>query len=260
MLILLSILIGFSASFVSGLFGGGAGLVTVPSIYWILVKYYPEASHHMQVTFGTGCFLAVALGVVASWRQLHYKNIDVATLKRCLLPILVGSLLGVILIDYLHSQTLRYVFSVILFCVGIWMWQFKVVPGKEWSLSAYCYFTVALLVGLVSAVLGVSVFTVPFFVKSGLDIRKAIGTATVVTFSYSLFTSAWFVYLGLNEVNLPGPTWGFVSSPILLWAIVPGVLASFIAVKCVNILPATVIKALFVGLMFVVSILMLLPH
>ncbi len=251
---------GFSASFISGLFGGGSGLVTVPSIYWILVHFYPTSEHYMQVTLGTGCVLAIPMGIIAGWRQIHYGNVDFNALKRCLIPILLGTLCGAFAIDYLHSDTLRYVFSVMLFFVGIWMWRFKLTVGLAWDIPAPLYYLVAILVGFASSLLGVSVFTVPFLMRVGLDIRKAIGTATIVVFAYCVFIGAWFVFLGYNENNLPPQTLGFVSLPILLAGIVPGIAASFLAVKCVNILPHRVIKVLFVGLMFVVSILMVLPH
>lgn len=260
MLTILSIIMGFASSFVSGLFGGGSGLVTVPSIYWMLVHFYPDAHHYMQVTLGTGCVLAIPLGAIASWRQFHYKNVDVPMLKRVLVPILLGALIGALTIDYLHSDSLKYIFSSVIFVVGLWMWRFKLDAAIAWDLPNPVFHAVAVCVGFFSALLGVSVFTVPFLMKSGIEIKKAIGTATVLVFAYCVFVGAWFVYLGFNEVSLPGKTLGFVSVPVFLAATLPGVVASFAAVKCVNILPKQLLKVLFVVLLFVVSALMLIPH
>lgn len=260
MLVILSMIIGFSASLVSGLFGGGSGLVTVPSIYWLLVHNYPGSEHYMQVTLATGCVMAIPLGAVATWRQFQYKNVDIETLKRLLPNLLAGSLFGAFTIDYLHSHTLTYIFSVATFLMGIWMWRFKMDVAAPFNMRPVCYRILAALVGYLSALLGASVFTVPFLMKSGLDIRKAIGTATVMVFSYCLFIGAWFIYLGIGELNLPPQTLGFLSLPIFLSTIIPGMIASLVAVRVVNTIPRPALKAAFVCLMFVVSILMMFPH
>jgi uncharacterized membrane protein YfcA len=61
MLIIGGILIGFFASLTSALFGGGAGLITVPAVYWVLYHYTTYHNHLMQITITTGASVAIPL-------------------------------------------------------------------------------------------------------------------------------------------------------------------------------------------------------
>ena len=53
-LIVLIIIVSTLAGFVSGVFGGGAGLINVPGFYLLLAYYYPDSSRIMQVATASG--------------------------------------------------------------------------------------------------------------------------------------------------------------------------------------------------------------
>ena len=90
MLIVGGIVMGFLASFISALFGGGAGLVIVPGIYWLLAHHYADTSTSMQMTFFTGSCLSIPLGIMASWKHTKYHNVDKPMLRAMLFPMMFG--------------------------------------------------------------------------------------------------------------------------------------------------------------------------
>ena len=167
---------------------------------------------------------------------------------------------AVLIVDYLKSSTLRYFFSILIFMLSIWMWRFELDAMPTRPLPLWLAQLLAFFVGFFSALLGVSIFAVPFLLKLGLDIRKAIGTATVMALVYCMFTCPWYIFLGLDKVNLPDYSIGYVNFMIVLAATLPGILATYLAVKFAHYLPRSILKRCFVGLMLVVSVVMALPR
>lgn len=260
MFIVIAAIISLFASFISGLFGGGAGLLTVPGFYWLLVEYFPDAANLMQTTIGTGCWLSIPLGAVATWRQIVYKSVDTVMLKRSIVSMLSGATCGAFLLNYTHSHVIKYAFSVSIFLVAFWMMRYNAEKAHCWRLSRLSHNIVGFFVAFISAILGVSVLFVPFFVKLGLDIRKAIGTSTVIVFIYGFLNAIWLILLGMNQADLPPNNIGYLNLPIFLAGIIPSIVGGLLAVKLVHTVPRHYIKGAFVTLMFVVSIIMAFPH
>jgi len=174
MLIIIAVCMGFLGSFVSGLLGGGAGLIFVPTIYWLISHTYPGSSHLMQTTITTGSTIAIPLGLVASWRQFRYQGVDFVMFKRSVFCVVAGSLLGVCLMDVLHSQVIKWFFIVMIFATAFWLWRYRAESARHWQLKLLPHNLMGGAIGLVSMLMGVAIFTVPFFVKLGLDIQKPL--------------------------------------------------------------------------------------
>jgi len=86
MILLFGILIGFFASLISALFGGGAGLIAIPAIYWVLYHYGSYHDHLMQITVSTSCAIAVPLGMMATLKHDKYHNGDRGSLNSRWVP------------------------------------------------------------------------------------------------------------------------------------------------------------------------------
>lgn len=259
-LVIGGVFIGFIASMISCLFGGGAGLVSVPAIYWLLVHHYPNNPHLMQITLATCGAISIPLGLVGSLRQFRYQNVDLVLLKRLLLMMLAGALIAALFITHAKSNIVKSLFSVIILLMAIWMWRYRPEKLKVWQVPMIFYQIMGLLIGLLSVAIGVSTLTVPFLIKSGLDVRKAVGTSTVLVFAYSTLGSTSLFLLGLHKSGLPPYNLSYWNLPILLSATMPSIIASIIAVRLVNTLPRHVLKKLFSLMMVVVALLMMIPH
>lgn len=259
MLIIGGIVIGFLASFISALFGGGAGLVMVPGIYWLLAHHYADTSVLMQMTFCTGSCLSIPLGIMASWKHTKYRNVDKPMLRAMLFPMMFGGIVGVITIAVVSSAGLKSYFSIAIVLIAIWLMFHKADrQTKHWPRGVEK--TVAAGVGFISTTIGVSVFSVPLFMKFGLSIKKAIGTSTVIVFAYSSVTAIGLLALGLRMHGISAGNLGYLNMPIFLSAVIPALLGSIVGAKLVSILPPTIMKVCFIALMFIVAGIMMIEH
>ncbi|MCF6768468.1 sulfite exporter TauE/SafE family protein [Thiotrichales bacterium 19S11-10] len=259
MIILLSILVGFFASFLSSVFGGGAGLVTVPGIYWILVHFYGETNSTMQMTLATGAGLSIPLGFMATLRQRKYKGIDYPMLKKTIWAMTAGGIIGVLVISNIASGYIKLFFAFMILLTAIWMWRYKINILKSWHPHPVIYQASAGIIGAISTAIGVSVFTVPFLSKAGLEIRKAIGTSSTIVFIYASLGGLVLITIGLFKVGISPSHIGYLNTTIFLSGLIPSLIGSIVGVKLVHTLPQLLLKRLFVLMMFFVGILMLLP-
>lgn len=263
LLIIGSIILGFLASFVSALFGGGSGLIFVPGIFWLLVHCHMGHAYLMQTTLATGFCLSIPIGFVSSMRQLRYKNIDFASFKYYWPWIIGGALVASILILFFHTHFLKIYFSIMILLTAAWLFRRRAIPAQNitpvhWP--APFKRLGGFMVGLISISMGVSVFIVPFLIKMGLELRRAIGTSTVLVFLYSIVTSISVIISGLHLHGLPHSNFGLVNIPITLAALIPTIIGSLIGAKLVNVIPQEKLKLLFVIMMTIVGLLMLIPN
>jgi uncharacterized membrane protein YfcA len=254
---IITALIGFSGAFVSSTFGGGAGLVFVPGIYWLLTHTGHAPSMAMQITLATSSIVSSPLGIVATWRQYHYKNFDASFLKRFLAPTVLGSLVSVVFIHHVHTEFLKYFFAIVIFLIAVYIFFQKPHKQKPWHYRVWLHQPLAFAIGLISILIGTSAFTVPFFLRLGLDIRKAVGTASIVVFAYSMVGGVFLTLVSLHAPHLPKGNVGYLNLPIFLVSIIPVILGSYLAVKFVNNVNPQLLQKLFVVMMLIAAIAMI---
>lgn len=114
-MLLLYILLGLVAGFLSGLIGIGGGVIIVPS----LVFLFGFSQHEAQGT--TLGLLVPPIGILAAWTyyQQGYFNLKVAIL--ICLGFLIGGLLGAKLATGLSNVMLEKVFGVALLLISLKM-------------------------------------------------------------------------------------------------------------------------------------------
>ncbi len=260
MLIIGGILIGFFASLISALFGGGAGLITVPAVYWVLYHYTTYHNHLMQITITTGASVAIPLGIMSAIKHFKYGNVDKTVLTSLVFPLLFGAAIGAILVNLINSHVLKIYFGVMVLAIAIWVYRFSPERDKLWQPGKLILKSTAAIVGMISITLGVSVFTVPFLMKLGLDIKKAIGTSSVLVFIYLLLGALTLIVLGFSVIGIGHEHFGYLNIPILLSSIVPAMAGSMLGAKLVYILPQCILRQFFVAMMIFVGIVMLIFH
>ncbi len=82
MLLILGAVIGFVASFLSTLLGGGAGLIATPAFFYIIVHTY-GADSAMQVALATCCGMSICLSVIATYKHWRTKVLSCSLSNRC---------------------------------------------------------------------------------------------------------------------------------------------------------------------------------
>lgn len=117
--ILLLLLIGLAAGFVSGSFGVGGGIILVPA----LVFFLGFSQHSAQ---GTSLALMVApIGLISAWNyyKQDYVNIKVALIV--LIAFFIGSYFGSLMAVKISGKVLHKLFGVLMLAAAL-----KMIFGK----------------------------------------------------------------------------------------------------------------------------------
>ncbi len=259
MIILYSALVGFFASCLSSIFGGGFGLLSVPAIFWIISHFYADMPQAMQVTIATGSLCSIPLGIIASYKQIvKYKNFDAALYNKSIVFMTMGALIGAFIASIVHSDQIRYTFAIVVLIAAIWLLFFNKEKDTERHVPRSLYRGLSGFVGGISTLTGVSVFTVPFFVLCGIKIKKAIGTSTVIVFTYSSIAGIWLICLGIPTMGISWHNFGYANLVIFASALIPCLIGGLTGAKLVHILPSQFLRKIFILMMFIVAISMLI--
>ncbi|MED7789683.1 sulfite exporter TauE/SafE family protein [Francisella sp. 19X1-34] len=256
--ITLIFLITIFSGFISGVFGGGSGLINVPGFYLLLHYYYASNDHLMQVAIACAVSSGVLVGLLATIKQHRYKQICYNTLRWALISILLGGVFGVFLVTLIKSSNLKTIFSILLIIMAIWMWRKTKTSLKIWQAPLVLKITSAFFAGVCTMLSGISVFFVPLLTKCGLDIRKAIGTSTIITFFISLVMTIFFIAFGLHAANLPPYCIGYLNLIIVFAGIIPSLIGVNIGVKVTASFSHKHLQIIYILMMFIIAIAMII--
>lgn len=252
MLLILGAIVGFIASFMSTLLGGGAGLIATPAFYYIALHTY-GSQYAMQIALATCYSMSVCLSVVATYKHQRKGNIAFGEFKYYLVFLAIGTVIGAFIVKHINTDMLKYIFSFLLLASGIWMIlhnDSKIINPPEKTK----YF-VSTICGMLSVLATSTTFTTMFFIKTGTELKKAISVASVCVLITSSIATVIVVY-GVN-IDIPN-TYGYLSIPMFLASGIFGIVGSLLAVRFLGFISPKILKILFIALMFVSGVIMLL--
>lgn len=251
--------IGLLAGFSGGLLGIGGGLVTVPSLFFLFHFLGFPSEHSMQMALGTS--LSAMLFTAASSACSHYlKNGINWQFFTYLSPgIIVGSLAGALIADYLPSKELKMIFGICAILVGFSF----LLPHKEKEKTGSTLHLplLALIgtgIGTVSTLLGIGggIMTVPVLTFFRAPLRNAISTSAMVGFLIAFVGAISFLILGLKQQTMSESV-GYVYLPAFIMIGLTSVLSAPFGAKLVYILPTDILRKIFGLFLLIVGVLML---
>ncbi len=255
MTILIYLCIGALAGFVSGLFGGGAGLIMVPAILFIMQAQH-FSMNAMHIAIGTTGSACIIMGVIATWKQNKHHNVDWQLIKKILLGLIAGTITGALLAKILPTQFLQTFYGVTMIVLGFWMIWHK-DTSRKWSPTFWGYNSGAFITSTLNTLMGVATFIVPYLRKCGFDIRQAVGNATVCALIISTLIGISFALTGLGEPNLPPYSLGYVNLPILIPFALGSSVAAFYGAKVTHMIPRWTLQYSYIVMLFAIGLKML---
>ncbi|WP_194847422.1 sulfite exporter TauE/SafE family protein [Candidatus Neptunochlamydia vexilliferae] len=259
-------LIGFAitgvlAGTLAGLLGIGGGLVTIPCLLFIFSRADIAPSMLMHLAIGTSLSAMVFNTLSASYSHKRKKGVLFAAVKPMLLGIAVGALLGVTIARMLSSQFLEILFGAFECLVGI---RF-LIPKKEhyvdtanlppfWALSG-----IGFGVATFSTMLGIGggILNVPILHHFKVPLKKAIGTASALSFCITTFGAIYYLFLGFNAPET-SYSMGYIYLPAFFLVAVFALCFAPLGVKLAHRLPAGVLKKIFGVALVVIGLSMIL--
>jgi hypothetical protein len=252
--------VGAFAGVLAGLLGVGGGVVIVPALVLSFDWLALDGSHLMQLAVGTSLTTIVATSM-SSIRAHHRRGAVLWPVVRNIAPgIVLGVILGALIADSVSSEFLRLVIGVFVLISGTNMLlggtpaAHRALPEGGGLLAA------GGVIGTVSALVGIGggALSVPFLAFCNTEMKKAVATSAAIGLPIAVTGSASFVLTGLNEVDLPAWSTGYLYWPGFAGIALASTLFAPLGARLAHSLPTTTLKRVFAVLLLVVGTRMLL--
>lgn len=109
--ILLVIIALFSGTIAGMGIGGGSIFILLTTIF--LIFEHKEAQSYNLIMF-------VIVGIFATISNFKNKNIDKNLLKKLIIPVVLGSIIGIILVKRIDEKILKYIFYGFMLLIGFY--------------------------------------------------------------------------------------------------------------------------------------------
>lgn len=252
--------LGAFAGVMAGLLGVGGGLIIVPALAWLFHRQAVSDAAIMHLAIGTS-LATIVVTSISSVRAHHRRGAVLwPTVWRLTPGIVVGAWLGAAVADALSSVALQKVFAVFVLLMSAQM-GFGAKPAPHRDLpGAIGMVLVGGVIGAVSAIVGIGggSLTVPFLTWCNVSIRQAVATSAACGLPIALAGSVGFVVTGLNAVDLPSWSLGYVHGPSLVGIALVSMLAAPLGAKLAHTLPTESLKKVFAIFLALVGTKMLL--
>ncbi|KAF3978595.1 MAG: sulfite exporter TauE/SafE family protein [Methylococcales symbiont of Iophon sp. n. MRB-2018] len=257
---LLALLLGAIAGLLAGLFGLGGGVIIVPALLWLFTEQQFPEQEMMIMAVATSLATIVLTSISSSISHYKLGNIIWAKVFKLTPGILLGSVVGAKLADWITADNLKWFFISYLIYVGLRM-GYKSNPkiGGE-KISAWMDYPVGNGIGLISSLLGIGggTLTVPYLLSSQIAMKNAVAISSVCGLPIALSGATTYIWLGWEKTTLPEWSLGYVYLPAFLGITICSILTAPIGAKLANRLPAKKLKRYFSIVILLIAIKMIL--
>ena len=246
--------LGMVAGFAAGLLGIGGSMIMVP--FMIVVLERSGFSQTVQIKVAIATSLATILFTsISSVRAHHQRGAVLWPIVKMMTPGLVlGSLIGAQLATRVNSAWLTLGFGIFMLYVATQMVFKKPSQVGSTMPSAMACFSVSSAIGVVSAIVGAGggFMSVPFMVRSNIQLHNAAGTSAALGFPIALAGTIGY-FLAPIPAPLPNGTFGYIYIPALLSVGAASVLTAPLGARAAQVLPNSLMKKIFAGMLYAMS-------
>lgn len=250
-----SLVLGIVAGLFAGLFGIGGGLIMVPVLVFLLT--HQGIDHDLVMIVSVATSLASIVFTAIASLAAHHRLGSVLWDKvfRLAPGIMIGAGAGSVVADRLAAEWLRIVFIIYLLIVALQLAvEYQPKPGR-FHTSRGLDFTVALVIGLLSAILGIGggTLVVPYLVFFQIPMRNAVAVSSACGLPIAIAGSAGYALLGIDNPRLPDWSLGYIYLPAFWGIVLTSILTASVGAKLAYRLPARRLKRYFSLLLLVMA-------
>ncbi len=252
-------LLGAFAGFLAGLLGIGGGLVIVPTLVYLLPLTGISNELIMPMALATSLASIAFTSTSAAFSHHKNSNIPWPLARKVALYVAVGSVFGAFIAEKLSSEMLTHFFAgAVIVLASYMLMSIKFSATRTMPNTAF-FSVVSALIGTFSSLLGIAGGTVlvPVLNYFGVNIRYAMGIATVSGLSIATFGSLGFIYTGLQQTQLPMFSVGYIYLPALFSIVLASLFFAKLGVSMASKLPIVVLKKAFSIFLIIVAIKMI---
>jgi len=208
------IIAGVVGGLVAGLLGVGGGIVIVPVLYHVLALLGVDADVRMHIAVATS--LATIIPTSFSSVRSHDTKgaVDWNLLRRWLVPMVIGVVIGSALSGIARGQTLSLVFAGVALPVAL----FLAFGGEDRRVADHLPdgiggMLLPAAIGGVSTMMGIGGGTVgvPSMTLCGVPIHRAVGTASAFGAIISVPGTIGAILFGWHAPHVPPYSLGYVN-------------------------------------------------
>jgi hypothetical protein len=251
MCLLLGSLVGLCA----GLLGIGGGLLVVPALVWLLPQAGIDSSLVMHMALATSLASIVLTSGASARNHIKLGNVDFSIVKSMAPGIVLGGLGGSVIAEMVPVELLPKIFATIVLLLALQMLlSMRMTSQRPIPSSVACACSGG-VIGVISSLAGIGggSLTVPYLNWHGVEMRRAIGCASLSGAIIAVAGMVGFIFSGLNEAALPPMSIGYVYLPALIGIVSTSVITTRYGAALVNRLPTMTLKKIFAIFLLLIS-------
>lgn len=213
MLALGLIITGALTGVLAGVFGVGGGAIIVPVLYEMFRIMHVPDEVRMTLCVGTSLAVIIPTSVRSFTAHKARGTVDMNTLRRWIIPILIGVLLGAWIARYANPNLFKaiFVFVATLSAVRL-LGGLNLALGDDLPNNVLMYIY-GFIIGILSALMGIgggqlSSMVMSFYKK---PIHNIVSTSSGVGILISIPGTIGYMIAGYGKIGLPPLSIGFVS-------------------------------------------------
>tara|TARA_R110000868_G_scaffold380784_1_gene646967 strand:+ start:142162 stop:142950 length:789 start_codon:yes stop_codon:yes gene_type:complete len=261
MIFLLYLLTGVVAGTLSGMLGIGGGIIVVP----VLIVLLPMAGvpHDIVVHMAVASALAtiVVTSFSAAHKHYHNGNIDLTLLKRILMSVIPGVVVGSIAAHFIPGRGLEIFVGVVLALVALRLLLSKQTTDatEPHAINKFMFMGLGFIFAVIASMVGAGggIFFVPFLLYCGYQTRMVIGVSSAISWSVGLLSTLIYIAISYSAVHVPWAT-GYVYWPAVLGIVITSFFFARVGVKLSQVFPVSILRKMFAALLIVVAVKMLM--
>jgi uncharacterized protein len=264
-IVLIYLLTGALAGFVSGLFGVGGAFTMAPAlIIGLPLQGVPE-DHVMHLSVGTA--LAVMATTSAYVAILRYRagDLQMSVTYRFVPYIVIGAVGGSLFGDFLPGDILKAIFMgfiALTIARGVFYKGHETVAagGDLNQVRGFGLWFHGVLTGITGSLLGPGPAIVigPYLRKRRYSMPMIAATASALAGLLGFSAAAGYIYGGFNEVGLPDFSLGFFYGPAFAGLAIGALAGSPGGVRVSHHIPDVLIHRMFIGYLALILFVMVL--
>lgn len=251
---------GIVAGLLAGLLGVGGGIVIVPVLYHLFTLLGVDPEVRMHVAVGTSLATIIPTSIISARAHRNRGSLDKQLLRRLIPSVLVGVVIGAVASHWLSGEVLTTLFAVIALLVAANMGLRKeallvrnALPGS---------FATSLIgsgIGGISTLMGIGggTLSVPILSAFKTPMHVAVGTGAALGMVISLPGAIGFLINGVDVVNRPPFTVGYINLAGLALIVPMTMLLAPYGAKLAHSVDARRLRQLFALFLFLTALRML---
>ena len=251
---------GAAAGFLAGMLGIGGGLVVVP-LLTLIFSIQGDMSPNLAMHVALGTSLSSILFTAVSSSRAHARRKAVLwNYVRGMAPaIALGTLAGSFLAAGMSSSGLKIFFVCFLLAVATQM-LVDFYPKERHTPPGMAGLSFAgLAIGGISSLVGLGggSLSVPFLRWCGVEIHKAVGTSSALSWPIAIAGSIGYIWTGWNQPGLPAWSLGYISVTATLGIACTSIFFAPLGAKLAHALPVNALRKVFALFLYVTAARML---